>query len=87
MQLPPRTRRLIRALLASSGTGAVLLWLATRYALPRLAVSLTPTQRKSLGDAFANHPYWVMTGIAGVAAVCALPVLLVFRLVYGPLRD
>ena len=79
-------RRAIQAFAASLVTGFVVYVLVVRVALPIVARSLTPGQIDWLRQAFATHPWLVMSGIMAVALILALPVLIVFRLTYGPMR-
>jgi hypothetical protein len=53
--------------------------------LPGVAERLTPAQIDVLRQAFAQHPALVLGGIICLSALLALPVLGVFRWVYGPL--
>jgi hypothetical protein len=79
-------KRLARAYGAAAATGLVIYVLVIRLALPALVARLSAGQVDALRAAFATHPYAVMSGILVVAAVLALPVLIAFRLVYGPVR-
>lgn len=79
-------RRTIRACAASLVTGFVVYVLVVRVALPAVARSLTPGQIDWLRQAFATRPWLVMSSIMVVALVLALPVLIAFRLAYGPMR-
>lgn len=79
-------RRVVQAFSASLATGLVIYLLVIHIALPRLADNLTAENREWLHDAFARHPIWVLMAIVGFSALSALPVLGVFRWVYGPLR-
>ena len=78
-------RRLAAAMLASVAVGAVIYWLVIVLVLPALAHRLSDDQILALRDGFRTHPFRVLGTIALAAAALALPVLLVFRLVYGPL--
>jgi len=82
----PDVRRVVRASLASCAAGLLIYLLVIHIALPRLADKLTPGNRQWLHDAFAQHTTVVLGAIAGIAAILALPVLGVFRWIYGPLR-
>jgi len=79
-------RRLVRAFVASVATAVVIYVLVVRVGLPAVARSLTPGQIDWLRQAFATHPWVVMSSIMVVALVLALPVLIAFRLAYGPMR-
>lgn len=78
--------RLVLATLASAAAGAVVYLLVIRLGLPVLVAHLTDAQVGRLRDAFRTHPGLVAAGVLGVAAILALPVPLIFRVVYGPLR-
>ncbi len=80
-------RRAIRALLASAGAGAIIYVVIIRVALPAALARMTPDQLAWLREAFRVHPWGILLGILLGCAIAALPVLLVFRLVYGPLRQ
>jgi hypothetical protein len=82
--IQPPQRRLIRAIVASAATGAALYLLVMHVVLPRVAERLTPAQIDFLRQAFAKHPVLVLGGILGLSALLALPVLGVFRWMYGP---
>jgi hypothetical protein len=79
-------RRLVRAFVASVATAVVIYVLVVRVGLPAVARSLTPGQIDWLRQAFTTHPWVVMSSIMVVALVLALPVLIAFRLAYGPMR-
>lgn len=79
-------RRLVRAFFASVATAVVIYVLVVRVALPAVARSLTPGQIDWLRRAFAAHPWLVMSSTMVVALILALPVLIAFRLAYGPMR-
>ena len=79
-------RRLIRALLTSVATGVVVYLIVIRGALPLLAQRLTSRQIDWLRDAFRGHPWAVLGTIASIAAILALPVLIAFRIAYGPMK-
>jgi hypothetical protein len=79
-------RRLVRAFLASTATGVVVYLIVIRGALPLLARRLTSSQIDWLRDAFRGHPWTVLGTIASIAAILALPVLIAFRLAYGPMK-
>jgi len=79
-------RRLVRAFVASVATAVVIYVLVVRVGLPAVARSLTPGQIDWLRQAFTTHPWVVMSSITVVALVLALPVLIAFRLAYGPMR-
>jgi hypothetical protein len=77
---------LIRALIASLVTGISVYLLVMRGAMPAIARGLTPTQIAWLRRAFLEHPWLVLASLAVVAAILALPVLLTFRLAFGPTK-
>lgn len=79
--------KMVRALAASAATGLLIYLLVMQVALPRFADGLTAENREWLREAFVRHPIGILSAIAGIAAVLALPVLGVFRWVYGPLRS
>jgi len=79
-------RRLVRAFVASVATAVVVYVLVVRVGLPAVARSLTPGQIDWLRQAFTTHPWVVMSSIMVVALALALPVLIAFRLAYGPMR-
>ena len=79
-------RRMVRGILASAATGLLIYLLAIDVALPRIAGRLTGENREWLREAFLRHPVGILIAILGIAAILALPVLGVFRWVYGPLR-
>jgi hypothetical protein len=79
-------RRLVRAFVASVATAVVIYVLVVRVGLPVVTRSLTPGQIDWLRQAFTTHPWVVMSSIMVVALVLALPVLIAFRLAYGPMR-
>jgi hypothetical protein len=84
--LHPAQHRLVRAILASAATGAAIYFLVMHVLLPGVAERLTQPQIDILRQAFAEHPALVIGGTVGLSALLALPVLGVFRWVYGPLR-
>ncbi len=77
--------RLLRAFLASTATVCAIYLMVTYWALPELEARLTPEQVEWLRQAFVRHPVAVLGTLVAIAAILALPVLLAFRLVYGPL--
>lgn len=77
--------RLALATIGAVATGIIVYLLAVRLALPALALHLTDAQVVWLRDAFQVHPRLVATAILVAACALALPVPLVFRLMYGPL--
>ena len=77
--------RLLRALLASLATGAVLL-LAFRAAMPVIARRLTDDRIEWLRDAFNQHPWLVLGTIPLISLLLATPVLIAFRMAFGPLK-
>ena len=78
-------RRLAAAMLASVAVGAATYWLVIMRGLPALAHRLSDEQILSLRDGFWTHPVRVLGAMLLAVAALALPVLVVFRLVYGPL--
>jgi hypothetical protein len=66
-------------------TGLVLYWLVIAVGLPALASHATQAQIEWLRGSFRTHPIGVLAAVGGLAALLALPLLVVFRLVYGPL--
>ena len=78
--------RMVRALLASVATGIVVYLIVIRGALPLLTRRLSSEQVDWLRSAFNDHPWAVLGSIAIVAAILALPVLVAFRIVYGPMK-
>src|SRR5919106_328762 len=82
--IQPAQRRLVRALVASAATGAPLYLLVMHVVLPAVTARLTPAQIDVLRQAFAKHPVLVLGGIVCLSALLALPVLGVFRWMYGP---
>ena len=86
MSTPRVDARMIRALLGSIATGVVVYLIVIRGALPLLTRRLTSEQIDWLRTAFAAHPRVVLGSIALIAAILALPVLVAFRMVYGPMK-
>jgi hypothetical protein len=78
--------RMVRALLASVTTGVVIYLIVIRGALPLLTRRLTSEQIDWLRGAFNAHPWVVLGSITMIAAILALPVLVAFRIVYGPMK-
>jgi len=78
--------RMVRALLASVATGVVVYLVVIRGALPLLRRRLTAEQIDWLRSGFNDHPWLVLSSIAIIAAILALPVLVAFRIVYGPMK-
>ena len=78
--------RMVRAFLASVATGIVVYLIAIRGALPLFTRRLTSEQIDWLRSAFDAHPWAVLGSIAIIAAILALPVLVAFRIVYGPMK-
>jgi len=78
--------RMVRAVLASVATGVVIYLIATRGALPLVTRRLTSEQIDWLRSAFDAHPWVVLGSIAIIAAILASPVLIAFRMVYGPMK-
>lgn len=81
---PLHRGHLIRAWAASVATGLVIYWLVIKVSLPALATRLTDAQIEWLRERFRTNPVLVFAGIGATAATLALPVLVVFRIVYGP---
>lgn len=77
--------RLARAFGASVAAGAAMYWLVLGLALPALATRLSEARVEWLRAGFRSHPILVLGAVGLSAVVLALPVLGVFRLVYGPL--
>jgi hypothetical protein len=78
--------RMVRALLASIATGVVVYLIVIRGALPLLTRRLTSEQIYWFRSAFNDHPWLTLGSIAIIAAILALPVLVAFRIVYGPMK-
>jgi hypothetical protein len=78
--------RLVRAVAASAVTGVAIYLLVMHIGLPALAAQLTEAQMAKLRQTFVEHPAMVLGAVVGIAAVLGLPVLGVFRWVYGPLN-
>jgi hypothetical protein len=78
-------RRLAAAMLVSVAVGAAIYWLVIVRGLPALAHGLSDEQILALRDGLRTHPVRVLGAVVLAAAALALPVLVVFRLVYGPL--
>jgi hypothetical protein len=78
-------RRLAAAMLVSVAVGAAIYWLVIVRGLPALAHRLSDEQVLALRDGLWTHPFRVLGAVLVAAAALALPVLVVFRLVYGPL--
>jgi hypothetical protein len=78
-------RRLAAAMLVSVAVGAAIYWLVIVRGLPALAHRLSDEQVLALRDGLWTHPVRVLGAVLVAAAALALPVLVVFRLVYGPL--
>jgi len=66
-------------------TGVVIYLVVIRVGLPALSTRLTDQQIDWLREEFRVHPMRMLSGVLLTAAVLALPVLAVFRIVYGPL--
>lgn len=77
--------RLAAAMLVSVAVGAAIYWLVIVRGLPALAHRLSDEQILALRDGLRTHPVRVLGAVVLAAAALALPVLVVFRLVYGPL--
>jgi hypothetical protein len=78
-------RRLAAAMLVSVAVGAAIYWLVIVRGLPALAHRLSDERILALRDSLRNHPFRVLGAVFVAAAALALPLLVVFRLVYGPL--
>ena len=78
-------RRLAAAMLVSVAVGAAIYWLVIVRGLPALAHRLSDEQILALRDSLRIHPFRVLGAVLVAAAALALPVLVIFRLVYGPL--
>lgn len=78
-------RRLAAAMLASVAVGAAIYWLAIVRGLPALVHRLSDEQVLALRDSLRTHPFRVLSAVLVAAAALALPLLAIFRLVYGPL--
>jgi hypothetical protein len=72
-------------MLASVAVGAVIYWLVIVRGVPALAHRLSDEQILALRDGLRTHPFRVLGAMLLAVAALALPVLVVFRLVYGPL--
>ena len=77
--------RLAAAMLVSVAVGAAIYWLVIVRGLPALAHRLSDEQILVLRDSLRIHPFRVLGAVLVAAAALALPLLVVFRLVYGPL--
>ena len=77
--------RLAAAMLVSMAVGAAIYWLVIVRGLPALAHRLSDEQILALRDSLRIHPFRVLGAVLVAAAALALPLLVVFRLVYGPL--
>ena len=82
---PEIRRRLLLAIVASAATGVIIYVLVMHVVLPGVQAQLTPAHIEWLREAFTNHPVMVLAVIFLFAAVLAVPLLGVFRWVYGPL--
>jgi hypothetical protein len=72
-------------MLVSVAVGAAIYWLVIVWGLPALAHRLSDEQVLALRDSLRTHPFRVLGAVLLAAAALALPLLVVFRLVYGPL--
>jgi hypothetical protein len=77
--------RLAVAMLVSVAVGAAIYWLVIVRGLPALVHRLSDEQILALRDSLRVHPFRVLGAVLVAAAALALPLLVVFRLVYGPL--
>jgi hypothetical protein len=84
MAARPDRGRLLRATAASATTGAVVYLIVMQWALPAVQTRLTPSQIEWLRDAMMHHHVAVLVAIVVIAGVLGLPVLMVFRWIYGP---
>ena len=78
--------RLVLATCGAAATGVIMYLLVVRLGLPALAVRLTDAEVGWLRETFRVHPRLVAGAILAAAAALALPVPVVFRVMYGPLR-
>ena len=78
-------RRLAAAMMVSVAVAAAIYWLVIVRGLPALAHRLSDEQILALRDGLRTHPFRVLGTVVLAVAALALPVLAVFRLVYGPL--
>jgi hypothetical protein len=76
--------RLLAAIAASAVAGALIYWFVITLGLPGLAERLAPPQIEWLRETARSHPGRLIAGVALASGLLALPVLLVFRVVYGP---
>jgi hypothetical protein len=72
-------------MVVSVAVGAAIYWLVIVRGLPALAHRLSDEQILALRDGLRVHPFRVLGAVVLGAAALSLPVLVVFRLVYGPL--
>jgi hypothetical protein len=77
--------RLAVAMLVTVAVGAAIYWLVIVRGLPALVHRLSDEQILALRHSFRIHPFRVLGAVLVAAATLALPLLVVFRLVYGPL--
>ena len=84
---PEMRRRLLLALVASAATGVIIYVLVMHVVLPGMLARLTQVDIEWLRKAFTEHPLVVLGVILVFAAVLAAPVFVVFRWIYGPVRD
>jgi hypothetical protein len=69
---------------ASALTGVAMYLLVMHVVLPAVAARITDWQVARLRQALVERPAIVLGAILGMCAVAGLPVLGVFRRVYGP---
>lgn len=72
-------------MMVSVAVAAAIYWLVIVRGLPALAHRLSDEQILALRDGLRTHPFRVLGTVVLAVAALALPVLAVFRLVYGPL--
>jgi hypothetical protein len=85
MAARPDRGRLLRATAASATAGAVVYLIVMQWALPAVQTRLTPSQIEWLRDAMMHHHVAVLLTIVAITGMLGLPVLMVFRWVYGPM--
>jgi hypothetical protein len=78
--------KLLRAMAASVAVGVGIYLFVIEWALPSVQSRLTPAQIEFLRQSMTHYPAAVLFAVTAIAAVLALPVLIVFRVMYGPLR-
>jgi hypothetical protein len=68
-------------MLVSVAVGAAIYWFVIVRGLPALAHRLSDEQILALRDGLRTHPFRILGAVLAAAAVLALPVLVVFRVV------